>query len=307
MSTVIVTGGTGLVGRRLTRLLVEKGWEVIVLTRRIPKEIAPSGVRYAVWDVTAQTIDTSVFSAATAIIHLAGAGVVDRRWTASYKKEIAESRTRSSALLINTLQHHQHRVKTFVSASAIGWYGPDRTGQIPFTEEASAYTDFLGTTCQQWEASVNPVAELGIRVVKLRTGIVLSKEGGALKEFIKPLRLGVAAILGTGDQIISWIHIDDLCRMFIAALEKSEFTGAYNAVAPQPVTNRTLNLVLAKYKRGRFFIPLNVPAWVLKIIMGESSVEVLKSCTVSSEKVHQAGFAFLYPAIEPALKQLCTK
>ena len=233
--------------------------------------------------------------------------MVERRWSTSYKKEIAESRTRSSALLIDTLQHCSHRVKTLVSAAAIGWYGPDEPGGKPFVESWPAYPDFLGKTCEDWEASVEPATGLGIRLVKMRTGIVLSKEGGALKEFLKPLRVGVTAILGTGEQVVSWIHIDDLCRLFITALEEPDYSGAYNAVAPIPVTNRSLTLELARVVRGRFYLPVHVPAWLLRIVMGESSIEVLKSCTVSCDKVHKAGFTFLYPSIQSALQELCRR
>lgn len=306
MQTVIVTGGTGLVGRRLCRMLVEKGMQVVVLTRSVPAA-APAGIRYAQWDVKAGTADAAVFKEADAIIHLAGAGVVERRWSAAYKKEILESRTQSSALLLKMLREHPNRVRTLVSASAIGWYGPDQPGGQPFTEESPAFDDFLGNTCAQWEASVDAAALQGIRVVKLRTGIVLSPEGGALAEFRKPLRMGVAAILGKGQQVVSWIHIDDLCRIFIQALEQPGWSGAYNAVAPAPVSNKTLTLELAGILRGRFFIPVYVPAFLLKWIMGESSIEVLKSCTVSAGKVKQQGFTFLYPSIRSALEILCRK
>lgn len=302
MQTVIVTGGTGLVGRRLCRMLVEKGMQVVILTRTIPAAPAPAGMRFAKWDVKKGEIDASVLKEADAIIHLAGAGVVERRWSAAYKNEILESRTQSSALLLKVLREHPNKVRTLVSASAIGWYGPDQPGGQPFTEDAPAYHDFLGNTCAQWEASVDAAGAIGVRVVKLRTGIVLSPEGGALAEFRKPLRLGVAAILGNGQQVVSWIHIDDLCRMFIQSLEQPGWSGAYNAVAPAPVTNKMLTLELAEILRGRFFIPVYVPAFLLKWIMGESSIEVLKSCTVSAGKVKQQGFNFLYPSIRSALE-----
>ena len=230
--------------------------------------------------------------------------------TDAYKKEIQDSRTQSSALLFETLQQHANKVKAVVSTSAIGWYGADEElqgGQDSFVETDNAAPGFLGDTCRLWEQSIEPVQQLGKRLAKLRTGIVLSNDGGALAEFKKPIQLGVAGILGSGKQIISWIHIDDLCKMFMEALQNEQLSGVYNAVAPAPVSNKTLTLELAKRIKGKFFIPLHVPAFVLKLLMGESSIEVLKSTTVSSKKIQSTGFIFLYPSITTALHQLCKK
>ena len=307
MKTVLLTGGTGLVGRSLTRHLIAKGCKVIILTRKLPAATQEQ-VEYAIWDVASKTIDLQAIQKADYIIHLAGAGVVDKRWTDAYKKEIKDSRTQSSALLVATLRNNTNKVKAVISASAIGWYGADVVSagkHHHFLETDKAATGFLGETCKLWEESIEPVQQLGIRLVKLRTGIVLSNDGGALAEFTKPIKLGVAGILGNGKQIVSWIHIDDLCRMFIAAIENDLMSGSYNAVAPEPVSNKTLTLELAKQMKGKFFIPVHVPAFVLQIMLGESSVEVLKSTTVSCEKIRQTGFTFLHPDIENALQQLC--
>ncbi len=238
------------------------------------------------------------------IIHLAGAGVVDKKWTDAYKKEIVESRTESSRLLINTLKENANKVQTVVSASAIGWYGADTLPAKPFTENDAADAAFLGQTCKLWEESVEPVTNLGKRLVKLRIGIVLSNEGGALTEFKKPIRLGAAAILGNGKQTVSWIHIDDLCRIFMAAIENEHMQGSYNAVAPLPVSNKILTLTLAKLMNGKFFIRVHVPAFILKIMMGQRSIEVLKSATVSCKKILDTGFTFNFNSIEPALESL---
>jgi uncharacterized protein len=311
METVLITGGTGLVGNALTQQLIKKGYQVIILTRKMPDRNANQlHVKYALWNVREKSIDSEAIQQADHIIHLAGAGVVDKRWSNTYKKEIQDSRTQSSALLVQALQQNENRIKTIVSASAIGWYGADgethQKGQ-GFTESASSAPDFLGETCKLWEQSIEPAVQMGKRVVKLRTGIVLSNEGGALAEFKKPLQFGIAGILSKGTQIVSWIHIDDLCRMYVEALQNQQLSGAYNAVAPAPVSNKTLTLELASIIKGKFFIPVHVPAIVLKMMLGESSVEVLKSCTVSCEKIKQAGFTFLYPSIEAALHQLCNK
>jgi uncharacterized protein (TIGR01777 family) len=208
------------------------------------------------------------------------------------------------------MQENENNIKTVVSASAIGWYGADNNSSLNgngFTESAPSATDFLGDTCRLWEQSIDPAKQLDKRVVKLRTGIVLSNDGGALAEFKKPLQFGIAGILSKGTQTVSWIHIDDLCRMYVEALKNDQMNDAYNAVAPAPVSNKTLTLELAAVLKGKAFIPLHVPAFVLKLMLGESSIEVLKSCTVSCEKIKQAGFTFLYPSIEAALSALCNK
>ena len=165
----------------------------------------------------------------------------------------------------------------------------------------------MGETCKQWELSVHPISLTKKRLVKLRIGIVLSKDGGALKEFLKPLKFGIATILGFGKQKISWIHIDDLCRMFIVAIEQENMNGVYNAVAPMVTTNSKFNIALAKKLRGKFYIPIFVPKFMLKIVLGELSIEVLKSSDISCKKIHDTGFQFLYPSIESAFEQMFPK
>jgi uncharacterized protein (TIGR01777 family) len=241
------------------------------------------------------------------IIHLAGAGVADKRWTEDRKKEIVNSRTESSMLLIKGLQQTPNKVKAIISASAIGWYGEDeksKNNKRGFTEDMLSDTGFLGETCRLWEESINPVERLGKRLVKFRLGIVLSNDGGALTEFKRPIQFGIAAVLGSGKQVISWIHLEDLCRMMIYAIKNETMQGVYNAVAPKPVTNKELTLVLAEKMRGRFFVSLHVPAFLLKLVFGHLSVEVLKSATVSSEKIQSAGFGFSYSTIDAALNNL---
>ncbi|MBL0067531.1 MAG: TIGR01777 family protein [Chitinophagaceae bacterium] len=306
MPTVIITGGTGLVGKALGHALLAKGYHIIILTRTLPStDHSPQsikGIQYAKWDIESQTIDENAIASADYIIHLAGAGVADKRWTKKRKQEIVDSRVKSCKLLADSLKTISNKVKAVVSASAIGWYGPDRIlpNPTPFAESDPADESFLGSTCRQWEESIEPVTQSGKRLVKLRIGIVLSKDGGALKEFIKPLKFGVAAILGSGKQIISWIHIDDLVQLFITAMENETWQGTYNAVAPNPVSNKELTLQLAK-SRKKFFIPIHVPTFILKIMLGEMSVEILKSATVSSQKVQKAGFQFSFPTIKDAL------
>ncbi len=305
MATVLITGGTGLVGTALTKALEKKGYDVIILTRDPSKYTSAGKVRYAKWDIDKSFIDAVAMQHADAIVHLAGEGVADKRWTEERKKQIQESRTKTSALLIKKMQEFPNKIKTVVSASAIGWYGEDKV--VPsvksFIETDAAATDFLGETCRLWEDSIHPVTSLGKRLVKLRTGIVLSNDGGAYKEFKNPMRFGVAAILGSGKQIVSWIHIDDLVKMYIDAIENEKLQGAYNAVAPNPVSNKELVLSIAK-ARKKFHIPMHVSSFVLKIMLGEMSIEVLKSATVSADKILQTGFAFNYKTIEEATHEL---
>ena len=306
MQTVLISGGTGMVGRQLTKHLLKKGYQVIILTRKIPflKDANPN-ISYALWNVADQTIDSEAVQKASCLIHLAGAGVVDKKWTKVYKDEIANSRTQSSALIIKALSNHTHSIKTIISASAIGWYGEDPSPNAKgFVEIDLAAKGFLGETCKKWEQSIEPVEKMGIRLVKLRIGIVLSNDGGALAEFKKPIQFGVAGILGTGNQMISWIHIDDLCRLFIEGIENEQLAGTYNAVAPLPVSNKELTIELAHQIKGKFYIPLHVPKFILKIMMGERSIEILKSTTVNCEKIKKTGFTFLYPSIKAALHQL---
>ncbi len=310
MPSVLITGGTGLVGTAVKALLEVKGYEVVLLTRsKTPLK------GQAHWDINAGTIDSAAIAAADYIIHLAGAGVADKRWSTARKQEILDSRTKSSALIVKALQETPNKVKAVISASAIGWYGPDNidTHNIDlsaqgFVETDPSYPDFLGTTCAAWEASIAPVTAntngLQKRLVCLRTGIVLSKHGGALKEFLKPLAVRMAAVLGNGKQMISWIDVRDLAKMFVYALENENISGSYNAVAPAPVSNKTLTQTLAKVLYGSFYITTYVPSFVLKIMLGEMSIEVLKSTTVSAQKITEAGFVFDYPTITSSLSTL---
>lgn len=301
---ILVTGGTGFIGRRLVGHLLQNGHRVTILSRNPSGSGNHPNLSYAKWDIKNQFIEPWAIETADSIIHLAGAGVVDKPWTKAYKQEIIDSRVNSSRLLINSIRSKPHHVRNFISSSAIGWYGPDHDPVKQFIETDPASEEFLGYSCRLWEESVDEAASLGIRVCKLRTGIVLGHGGGALTEFRKPLRMGVAAILGSGKQVVSWIHIDDLCRMFLHCISHEGLQGAYNAVAPSPVSNKELTIELARAFRGKFFIPMHVPAFVLKMMMGQRSIEVLKSATVSAEKIKGTGFTFQYPSIQSAMEAL---
>ena len=303
METVILTGGTGLIGTALSRFLASRGNQVIILTRN-PKAYRSSspGISYAAWNIDEQSVNEEAFQKAKYVVHLAGAGVADKPWTEKRKKEIVESRTRSSELLIKAMSRIPNEIVSVVSASAIGWYKPNLSK--PAIETDPPDTGFLGETCQAWENSIQPVKELGKKLVILRTGIVLSNEGGAFPALAKPVRFGIAGILGTGKQIISWIHIEDICRLYTEAMMNPSWSGVYNAVTPNPVSNRTFTLELAKKMKGSFFIPIPVPNFVLRMNLGDRSEEVLKSSNISANKLKQQGFQFIYPTIDAAFREL---
>ena len=300
--TYLITGGTGLVGTRLTELLLEEGNEVKYLSRSAGKM---NGSECFQRDIVRQTLDEKALDGVDAIIHLAGAGVADKAWSAERKKEILQSRTKSTQLLKTTLEQKDHKIKSFISASAIGYYGWD-TGGVWIKEGSRFGDDFLATVTKAWEEEVDQVATLGIRTVKLRIGIVFSEKGGALYEIAKPIKLGVGAPLGRGDQYMSWIHIDDLCRMFIHAVKNHSVEGIYNAVGPNPETNKAITKAAARALNKAAFLP-NVPGFVLKVILGKRAAMVLGGSRVSCEKIQATNFTFQFPELKQALADLLGK
>jgi uncharacterized protein len=303
MDTVIITGGTGLIGTALSKFLLSRGYQVIIFTRnpKTKKNSSP-GISYAAWDVKKQNVNEEAFKKANYIIHLAGAGVADKPWTEKRKREIVESRTQSSELLIKAMTGISNNIISVVSASAIGWYQQNKDYQSVETDPPA--TNFLGETCKAWENSIKPVEGLGKRLVILRTGIVLSNEGGAFPAFKRPIQYGIAGILGNGKQIISWIHIEDLCRLYLEAMVNPAWSGVYNAVSPGPVNNRNFTMALAKKMKGSFFIPIPVPNFILRMMLGDRSEEVLKNSNISANKIKQQGFQFIYPTIDTAFTDL---
>jgi uncharacterized protein (TIGR01777 family) len=301
MNKVLITGASGLVGSRLTELLLSKKMEVVHVGRTKRNGSVPSFA----WDVDKQQMDAKALAGVDTIVHLAGAGVADKRWTPTRKKEILDSRVQSTRLLYQILKEEKHSVKNIVSASAIGYYGFGLSDQL-FTEECPPATDFLASVTTEWEKEVDAIRELEIRVVKIRIGIVLSNKGGALKEMARPIQFGVGAPLGTGQQVMSWIHIDDLCEMFCKAIQDRSLAGAYNGVAPNPVTNAELTKAIASILKKPLWLP-NVPPFVLRLLVGEMADIVVNGSKVSAEKILATRFKFQYWQIDDALRNLLSK
>lgn len=298
---VLITGASGLVGTRLTTLLMQKGYQISHLSR----SSSAGPIRTFLWDVNAGTIENGALDEVDTIIHLAGAGIADKRWSASRKKEILESRTKSTELLFQKLKQSKHNIKTFVSASAIGIYG-EGGSERTFTEEDLPAHDFLAEVVRQWEDSVSQIESLGIRVVKIRIGILLSENGGALAEMVKPIKWGVGSPLGSGEQLMSWIHIDDACRIFIKGIEDESMKGVYNAVTPNPVSNKQLTKEIARVLNKPLWLP-NVPGFVLKLVLGEMADLVLKGSKVSAGKIQDSNFDFQFLDLKEALEDLLKK
>lgn len=293
---VLITGGSGLVGTRLSELLTVQGHEVTHLSRNPTKGTNESFY----WDGKKE-IDKEAVKNADVIVHLAGAGVADKRWTEEWKKKIYDSRIDSTRLLFDAVKNHNSRLKQFVSASAIGYYGWD-TGEVLVDENHKAGDGFLAEVVRDWEDEVQRFNEIGVKNATVRIGIVLSRKGGALQEISKPIKYGVGAPLGSGEQYMSWIHVDDLCGVFTQIIEGSE-SGVYNGVAPNPVSNKSFTKSLASALKKPLFLP-NVPSFMLKLIVGEMQVMLTGGNKVASKKIEDTGFNFQYPSLDSALKEL---
>jgi uncharacterized protein (TIGR01777 family) len=298
MTKIVIAGGSGLVGKKLTQMLVEKGHEVAWLTRNGK---AKSPIKLFEWDIKNQTIDKAVFDFAEVFINLAGAGVADKKWTDAYKKEIYDSRILSTQLLANELAGKANKVHTYISASAIGIYGNNTA--LNTTENTTAADTFLAKVCEDWENAVKPIDKLGIRTGIIRVGVVLAKDGGFIKEVSTPINLFFGAALGSGEQQTSWIHIDDLCRMFIVLVENKSLSGVFNGVAPNPETNKKLTQLLAKQLDKPLILP-NAPAFVIKLLFGEMGTMLLGSQHISAQKILDSGFTFQFPTAQKAMADL---
>ena len=293
---VLITGGSGLIGTRLTEMLLAKGWQVVHLGRE-----REGKVRTFKWDPAKNYVDSSAFEGVTKVVHLAGASIAGKRWTESYKREILDSRIQTTRLLFEQLSRKRGTVKRVISASAIGFYGPGSDSDV-FSEEHGAGRGFLAEVVAKWEGEAMRIGGLGLSVAMVRTGIVLSDKSGALVEMARPIRLGVGAPLGTGRQVISWIHVDDLCGIYLYLMDH-DLSGPFNATAPHPVTNEELTKAIARQLKKPLWLP-HVPAFVLKIVLGELADAVLTGSNVSSRKITNAGYSFSFRDVESALRSL---
>lgn len=305
MKTVLITGGSGMVGRRLTKRLTKEGYSVIWLSReRYVKGKIP---RYK-WDYRHGTIDEEALERADYIIHLAGANLGDESWTKKRKRTIIDSRVLTAKLLFDAYKVLGKKPEAFISASAVGYYGLDISDNIYNEDDKLEGDDFLSLTCRLWEDAADKFSQdLGVRTVKIRTGFVVSHKSDALKKMMLPIRLFVGSPLGKGTQYFSWVHIDDLCNIYIKAIKDAEMNGTYNAVAPDYTTNAQFMRKLARAMKRPFIMP-RVPQFVMRMVMGEAADMVSGGSRISSQKVIDAGFEFNYGkadnAIEATLKKM---
>ncbi len=293
--TILITGGTGLVGTRLTELLLKKGYAVNHISRKL-KQI--NKVPSFNWDLSNKTWDLEAVKEVDYIIHLAGANVGEGRWTAKRKQEILESRVVGSELVCEMVKASKGSIKSVISASAVGYYGID-LGNNLVDETSDVGNDFLANVCKQWESAI---VDCNTNTAILRTGIVLSNSGGAIAKMLTPIKWGIGAPLGSGTQLMPWIHIDDLCSMYIHLLE-NEIYGVYNAVASEIVSNKEFTYQLASAVNRKILLP-NVPSFILKIMLGEMSEMLLTGINVSTSKTENAGFQFAFSNLSKALNDL---
>ena len=298
--SILITGATGLVGNALTEELLNSGKQVNYLTTSPNKIETKENYKGFLWNPSEGEIDVRCFHGVTAIVHLAGASIAER-WTEEYKSIIIDSRIKTAQLLCSTLKNIDHTVAHFVSASAIGAYPSSKTTE--YSENFEVYNSgFLGDVVKVWEEAADLFKELNIKVSKIRIGVVLSKKGGALEKLIQPIKMYIGAPLGDGEQWQSWIHLKDLARVF-SYVVTHELEGIYNAVAPSPVTNKEMTKEAASVLNKPLFLP-KVPAFMLKLLLGDMAAIVLESQKVSSNKIEQKGFDFKFKQVDVALQDL---
>lgn len=297
MTNILIVGGSGLIGSRLSQILINNGYQVSHLSRNPDKSKYPAFK----WDLTTNYIDANCLNNVNAIINLAGAGVTDKKWSDAYKQEIYNSRINSTKLLYNLVRTTPNKVSTYISASAIGIYGLFRPE--PTFETDALGTDFLADVCKDWEAEANNFNQLNIRTSIVRIGIVLAKDGGFVKQVAAPAKFGLGAALGNGKMVTSWIHIDDLCYIFMHLLLHKNLEGVFNGVAPNPVTNKQITKAICNVLIKPCFLP-NVPEFAIKLAFGETASIILSSLNASANKILKADFIFKFNNAEEALNDI---
>ncbi|NOQ71352.1 MAG: TIGR01777 family protein [Crocinitomix sp.] len=300
METVLITGGSGLIGQALSELLMQHGYTVRHLSRTVKgNEKYPTFK----WDLSQNELDSKALENVNHIIHLAGENVGEGRWTAARKKRILSSRVDTVALIQSKLQPNQ--LKSFISASGISYYGTKTTENI-FKESDPKGTDFLADISVQWEKKAFEMSSLASRVVALRTGVVLSSKGGALEKLQKPIKIGIGSALGSGKQYMPWIHIKDLCNLYLEAVQNTKLEGVYNAVSSQHTTNLEMTQGVAKVFGKKLWAP-KVPAFILKLLFGEMAQIILEGSRIDNSKIKAAGIAFEFEDLDGALNDLISK
>ena len=301
---VLITGASGLVGRALVKALVSRNYQVNALSRSKQHTSSPA-VRFFEWDVSTGEIDAACIDGVEAVVHLAGENIAALPWSNNRKQAILESRTQSIAMIYELLKKTKsHTVNTVVSASASGYYN-DRGDEL-MTEDQPPAGDFLGQTCLKWEQAVSKGSELGLRTISLRSGVVLSTEGGAYGKLASMVKKRMAAVPGSGKQWMPWVHIADAVSMYILALEHMGIHGVYNLTTPDQVTFSTFVHKVAVHLGKSIWLP-NIPTVLLKAVLGQMSEVFLNSTRMSAEKIINAGFEFQYPELDGALADLSKK
>jgi len=296
---ILITGGSGLVGSSLTKVLLGMNHDVAILTRNPSSDLE---VKQYFWDPSKLLIDEDALIDVDCIVHLAGTNISDRRWTNKQKKEIYSSRVESAEFLYQKIKKLDIPLKSFVTSSAVGCYGTTTSDKI-YTEQDHNSDDYLGQLCTHWETKADQFINLGCKVSKVRTGIVLSSKGGALPKMMFPINCYIGAALGSGKQFIPWIHIDDLCAIYTSLINEYIPSGVYNGVAPETITNNDFTSNLAEVLNKPLWLP-NIPSWILKIIFGEMSSILTNGSRISSKKLIQSGFQFSYISINSAIHNL---
>ena len=305
---ILITGGTGLIGRKIVNELCIQGAFVKILTRNVKKARVLFSNSYALEFLDSKKYDDplilkSVIEETDAVINLAGMNVGEKRWNEAFKEEIYSSRINTTKLLVDSVKLSQNKPDSFISASGVGVYGDKKDERI--NEDSLTGNDFLADVCVDWENEALNAAELGVRVVILRTGIVLDKKDGALPELIMPFKFYIGAYQGNGRQWFSWIHIDDIVQIYLLALENTKIEGIVNAVSPDPVTNKSFIKSVSEFKKTLFLIP--VPAFVMKIVAGEFAWNLLTGQKVFPDKLVKVGYNFKFPDLNSALSDLFSK
>lgn len=297
---VLVTGASGFVGKRVVKELLSNGNEVVVLTRSVAKAALSLGskCKYFTWSDTSVKPPMEAFEGVHAIINLMGEGIADKRWDEQQKKKIYDSRIIGTRMIVDAIKEMPKKPSVLVSSSAVGIYG--NRGDEEISEESETGNDFLATVCKDWEAEAMKAKDAGLRVALIRTGVVLGKNGGALKKMLPIFKLGAGGPVGSGKQYMSWIHVEDLARMFVEAINNPALSGPVNGTAPYPATSKDFAKALGKELNRPAFAP--APAFALKLVFGEMSAVLLDGQKVLPKKVKETKFRFLYPTLEMALK-----